>query len=276
MLDHYLHTALAGARLLHPHRDTVDTTPAAPDVVVEALADLAAALAWFKAEQQVLTGAIDQAASTGFAAHAWQLAWSMANYLDRQGPWPDWADVATQALAGAIQLGDPWAQADAHRNLARALIRLGEHEPARTHVDRALDLFGTLRDDVGAAHSQLILSAIDERQGRPADALAHARCALDLFERVGHVAGQGNALNSVGWYLGQLGDHAAALEYCTGASPCSNASATATNRPPPGTASASPSATSAGSPTPPTATGDRSRCGGVSAIGSARPTPPST
>ena len=63
------------------------------------------------------------------------------------------------------------AQADAHPTHARAPLRLHDPEPARTHVDRALDLFGTLREIAGAANSHLIHTPIDDRQGRPAVAL---------------------------------------------------------------------------------------------------------
>jgi tetratricopeptide (TPR) repeat protein len=197
----------------------------------------------------------------------------MTNYLDRQGHWQDWAETGVTALAAAIRDGDPSAEAEARRGLARVQIRDRRLDEARANLERALALDVSCGDHIGAAHAHLILSTVDERQERLADALEHAKRALARFEAVGHVAGQGNALNSIGWYLAQLGAHRAALDYCERALALRTRSATATSRPAPGTQWGSPTTTSASTGMPPTAFGGRLRCGGTSATGTTRPKP---
>jgi hypothetical protein len=61
MLDHYLHTASAASILLHSDRSPVTLSCPQPLVRPEELADREQALAWFRAERQVLLAAISQA-----------------------------------------------------------------------------------------------------------------------------------------------------------------------------------------------------------------------
>jgi len=64
------------------------------------------------------------------------------------------------------------------------------------------------------AHIHLDLGRALQSEGRPADALAHARQALALVGDAGDHAGQAQALNDIGWYHAQLGDHHQALTHC--------------------------------------------------------------
>jgi hypothetical protein len=85
MLDHYLHTAYAADRLLSATRDPIGLIPPRPGTRPEEFPGTGQALAWFQAEHQVLLGAVKQAADDGFDVHAWQLAWTLVTFLDRQG-----------------------------------------------------------------------------------------------------------------------------------------------------------------------------------------------
>ncbi len=53
-----------------------------------------------------------------------------------------------------------------------------------------------------------------EHQGHHRIALGHAEQALHLFQAIGHRAGQGPALNSVGWCHALLGDYEQARAFC--------------------------------------------------------------
>jgi DNA-binding SARP family transcriptional activator len=214
MLNHYLHTAHAGALRLHPHRDPLRLPPPAAGLPVAPLADLRQAIGWFAVEHRVLIGAIDQAASAGFGGHAWRLAWTMANYLERQGHWHDWAHASRVALGAARRLGDRDGQAHAHRGLGQALMRLGRYPAAQRHLRHALLRHRQLGDRVGQAHTRLNLALVCQRRERLTEALAHSYLALRLFTAVGHRAGLGNALNTVGWYHALLGDYRRALTWC--------------------------------------------------------------
>ncbi|WP_433247082.1 AfsR/SARP family transcriptional regulator [Streptosporangium sp. CA-135522] len=214
MFDHYLHTAHAATRLLGPHRDPI--TPAAPQpgVTCVSLTDHQQALAWFATEHSALLAAVDRAAGTGFDTYAWQLAWTLTDFLDRQGRWHD--QIATQetALAAARREGSRSGQAHAHRNLGWAHTRLDHHDDAHTHFRHALDLYDELGDHTGKAHTHGNLSGVFERQGRYEDALDHAQRALALYRLADHRPGRARALNAVGWLHALLGDHHKALIRC--------------------------------------------------------------
>ena len=59
-------------------------------------------------------------AGGGFDTHTWQLGWTLAEFLDRRGHWHDLEAVGNAALAAARRLGDPMAEARAHRCLGHA------------------------------------------------------------------------------------------------------------------------------------------------------------
>jgi hypothetical protein len=130
MLDHYLHTAHAAARLLRPSRDQVTPGEPLPGAAPEHFAGYAEALAWFGAEHHVLLAVIAMAAGTGFGTCAWQIPWTLTDFFDRRGHWHDWAATQHTALAAAQGSGDKTGQAYAHLQLSRACGRLGAPDEA--------------------------------------------------------------------------------------------------------------------------------------------------
>jgi tetratricopeptide (TPR) repeat protein len=213
-LDHYLHTAHAAAQILNPYRGTITLSAPEPGVTPGACADHSAALAWYAAERPVLLAAIDQASRAGLDSHTWQLAWSVAIFLERQGHWHEQAASQRAGLAAAQRLGDRAGQVYAHCALARGHLWLGEEGAAVAHLGAALDLLTELGDAADQASVHLDLSLACGRQGRDADALDHARQALDGFQASGDRVGQAGALNSIGWYEAQLGNYRPALASC--------------------------------------------------------------
>lgn len=85
VLDHYLHSAYSGTRVLCPIRDRISLAPIQPDVVPEELTDHDRALKWFATERPVLIAAVVRATDSGRDTHAWQLAWSLFDFLDQRG-----------------------------------------------------------------------------------------------------------------------------------------------------------------------------------------------
>ncbi|MCX5069763.1 tetratricopeptide repeat protein [Micromonospora lupini] len=213
-LDHYLHTAHAAALLLQPGRDPVTLAAAPPDVAPEEITDHAQALAWFTVEYPVLLAAVAHAKRAGFDGHAWQLAWTLVDFLQRRGRWPDLAVAQRTALAGARRAGDRLGQANAHRDLARVLSRLGRVDEAASNYRQALALFGALGDHTGQARTHRAFGAMLDGLGRYAEALDHVRRALALYRDACHLAGEASARNAVGWAHAQLGQYRPALDHC--------------------------------------------------------------
>ena len=219
MLDHYLHSAHAAALRLGPLMDTVVLSAPADRVVPESPADRDAARAWFAAEQDVVLAAIEQASAVGFDAHTWQLAWTMDTFLKWRGRWLDQAVVLRTAVGAARRLHDPAALATMLRALARACAKLGLWDEAYACGEEALALFTEIGDPNLQAFTHLQLGSVDDRQGRPAQAIRHAREALGLYQQAGNHTGQAHALNSLGWGYTCLGDHEQALTFCLRALP---------------------------------------------------------
>jgi tetratricopeptide (TPR) repeat protein len=214
VLDHYLHTGQRVARLLYGPWDQVDLAPALPGVVSEEPADHEQAMAWFAAEHPVLLAAIGQAAAAGFETHAWQLAWTVTNFLEQRGHWEAWAAAHGIALEAAGRVDDAAGQAHAHHGLGRAYTWLGRPEEALRHLRQALDGFAALGDEAGQARVHLNFGTLFDERGEVRPALAHNRRALELFRSAGHATGQAVALNNIGWCHALLGDHQQALRHC--------------------------------------------------------------
>ena len=214
VLDHYLHTAHTAALLLNPTRDPITVSPPQPRVRPEELADRKQALDWFQAERPVLLAAIGQAASSGFSAHAWQLPWTATTFFHWRGYWQDLAATQQSALAAARDLDDQPGQAQAHRHLGRAQMRLGAYADASAHLAEALDLGRQLGSDTLQARVHLDLAWAFELQGRSRDALGDAQQSLRLHSAAGYRPGEADALNAVGWCHARLGRYQQALECC--------------------------------------------------------------
>jgi DNA-binding SARP family transcriptional activator/tetratricopeptide (TPR) repeat protein len=214
MLDHYLHSAYAGDRLLHPHREPLHLPQPAATVPVQRFGDGGEALAWFAAEHHVLVRAVRQAHDAGLDRDAWQLSWTLTTYFDLRGHWQEWVDTQRIALAAATRSGDRAGQAFAHRNLGLAYAQMSAFEESNRHLGEALAGYRALDDPAGQAHTHNTLARVHGSQGRPDAALRESQQATTLFRRAGHDAGTARALNNVGWYHAQLGDNEPALARC--------------------------------------------------------------
>jgi tetratricopeptide (TPR) repeat protein/transcriptional regulator with XRE-family HTH domain len=207
MLDHYLHTAYAAALLLLPSRDPIILARPGSGVLPEQLTSYAQAMAWFEAEHQVLLAGVTLAADSGFDGHAWQIPWTMADFLDRRGHWQQRATVQRTAVAAAARLADPAAQVKSLRLLADACTWLRDYDRARAHLGDCLELYRQLGDHVGEARAHQSLGTLAERRSRYAEELGHIEQALRLFQAVGDQMGQAEALNNIGWCHALLGDY---------------------------------------------------------------------
>lgn len=211
--DHYLHTAHGATVVLNPQRDPIALPERNPEVTPEAIGHLQA-LAWFTAERAVLLAVLAQAASAGFDGHTWRLSWTLLEFFDRRGHWPDWITAGHAALAAARQAGDQTGQAHTHHGLGRAYARLNHADRAHQHLTQALDLFTALGDLASQANVQHAIALVHELQGCHVEAFRHAERALDLYAAAGHQAGQARVLNGIGWHYAMVGDHRTALDYC--------------------------------------------------------------
>jgi DNA-binding SARP family transcriptional activator/Tfp pilus assembly protein PilF len=214
MLDHYLHTGYGAALRLNSSRELATLRQPDTGVCPEHLASHRQALAWFETERRVLLATVSLAADNGFDVHAWQIPWTMTDFLDWRGFWHDWAAVQHTALAAATRLGDTTAQAAARRQLAHTYARAGDYEQACAHLTECLSLCRECGDRAGWTRTHFSLCWLYSRQGRPADALGHARESLALSKTIADPALQAHALNNMGYCYLLLGDCDRARSFC--------------------------------------------------------------
>ncbi|WP_412543889.1 BTAD domain-containing putative transcriptional regulator [Longispora sp. K20-0274] len=214
LFDHFLHSARPAARLLAPRLPDVPVPAIRPGVTADPPGTVEDAVAWFTRERRVIIGVVEQCAAAGSDVHAWQLAWSMTPFLHPHGHWHDQGQLARTALEAGIRLGDPQAQAFAHRAIAGTHAELGQLDDGAYHYGLALELFERLGDVEMAIRIHHGLAWVAERRGRPAEAVYHAERALRALAGAGSPGDLAAALNAAGWAYARAGEHRRALDYC--------------------------------------------------------------
>ncbi|HZZ54135.1 MAG TPA: tetratricopeptide repeat protein, partial [Trebonia sp.] len=219
MLDHYLHTARRAHVVLYPGRQRVDLGRPRALVTPEGFAAKPFALAWLRAEYQVLLKVIDLAAREGFDDYAWRLSVVLWTFFDVCGHWHDGTRMHRTALAAARRCGDQFGQAHALRGLGTFEVMLGDYAQAHCCLAKAQELFRRLGDMHGLARTDLIMGQAFEFQGRHAEALAVVKEALRLSETAQDdpymQLVRASALNGSAWYNAHLGELGQARAHCT-------------------------------------------------------------
>jgi DNA-binding SARP family transcriptional activator/tetratricopeptide (TPR) repeat protein len=217
LVDHYLHTAFAAARLLDPHREPIRLAEPVTGSHPASLADEAAALDWLTTEHANLLASQRTAADRGWHGPVWQLAWTLDTFHWRCGHLHHAREMWVAGLAAADALDDLAARTRCHQRLGNACAPLGFHTEARHHLQQALTLAERTGDLADQAHTHHILAWVWEESGDDRRALDHANYAVRLFRVVGRPAWEANALNTAGWYHARLGQHDQARLHCEAA-----------------------------------------------------------
>jgi DNA-binding SARP family transcriptional activator/tetratricopeptide (TPR) repeat protein len=220
LYEHVTPRAVAAASVLSPgrvlpHGLPERQPPAAPGPSTES-----EAATWFADKYEMIASLVTRAPPSGrYDAHAWQLAWALEHYLDRQGLWQELLAVHEAGLEAARRSGDVPACVAMRRGTARAQTCLGQFAAAALGVRSALRALAAWPDAppdlVSETHRQL--SWILEQQGDLRGALREARRALDTHPRDSREPVRAFALNAVGYYEALLGMHQDALAHCTAA-----------------------------------------------------------
>jgi DNA-binding SARP family transcriptional activator/tetratricopeptide (TPR) repeat protein len=214
LLDHYVQTGHTAARLLNPHRKQITVAPPQPGVTVERFAGQEQVVAWFIAERQVLRSAVELASRAELTTLAWQLVWTLVDFIDLQDDWHSWTDTHQTALDAARRSGDRRGEAVVSRMLGNGYARLGRHADAETQLRQALELYRQLDDHAGQGRTHYSLAQLTARRGNRPGAVRHFRLALDTYRAAANRVGEARVLNALGWSYTELGDYPQALAYC--------------------------------------------------------------
>ena len=211
ILDHYLHTAVAGDRLLQPHRPALTFAPPCEGAAPAALADAGEANRWFEAEIPTLLACTSYATAAGLDRHAWQLPWAMTTYLDRTVRWHDLIEQLNTALGALERLRDVPGRIRTHIDLAQALSRMDAEEEVVRHCEAAIELAIPIRDVHELGRASLTLSRAFASAEDFVRMREHAAAALAAFQDVGVQLGAAAAMIALATALRELGEPEQAL-----------------------------------------------------------------
>jgi DNA-binding SARP family transcriptional activator/tetratricopeptide (TPR) repeat protein len=185
LLRWYAVRAVAAARTLTPSRDFPLIIPEPAKLSALGIADPAAALSWFEAEQANLAIAARLAASLGQHDIAVQIQVAMWEFFVRTSHAEDCLALSQVGVASARLLGDDAA-------LSYALMALGwAYGMTQRQNDAALCLTEALRirrrtgDRIGETLALGNLAVNLNRQGRFEEAIGCQRAALDILAQIG-------------------------------------------------------------------------------------------
>ncbi|HEV7653247.1 MAG TPA: BTAD domain-containing putative transcriptional regulator [Mycobacteriales bacterium] len=211
LLDHYLHSAEAGAQLLSTSRAPLPLDPPRSGVVPERPADHTAALEWAAVQHPAVLAALQRADSD---AYVWRLALATEPYLSLRRSSREVAPVLEAGLAAAERDGDRTAIASLHRHLVFDQTRARAFDAVDRHAAAGLALLRELGDPVTEAHLERHLALSWELREDYRESLRHSERAIELYRAADDRAGLALALNMAGWSRALLGEYAAAVEAC--------------------------------------------------------------
>ncbi|MFC0438036.1 tetratricopeptide repeat protein [Kutzneria buriramensis] len=217
LVDFYLHTAAAGARLLYPHSPVIELDQPASRCAPALLPDFPAALAWFDAEHQCLLAAQLLCVQRRWHQHVWRMSWALTGFCRRRGHLRDHVVACEYGVVAAEHLDNLADRAWAHQLLGYALSRMNRHSEAREHLQQALELARQSGDIQREANIYRVLARDWARDGDYERALMYAKRALCLYENLGIPVWSADSLNMVGLCQARLGRYGTAHTACVAA-----------------------------------------------------------
>lgn len=205
LLDHYLHTSLAAARVLGPHdRHTELHIRPQNSPLLEPVTDHDAATNWFDTERANLVAAVRYAITSGWPTHALSLSVILWRDLFTGGHYTQALLVHEAGLTAAESLGDRRGQMWAHNHLGLTHLRLGAHCDALDHGTASLTIAEEIDNLQGAGTALNLLGVASDKLSRFQQAHDHFTRARDAHRRTGnqrHEALMANNLGTICWRL---------------------------------------------------------------------------
>ncbi|MFB9849705.1 BTAD domain-containing putative transcriptional regulator [Micromonospora andamanensis] len=138
VVDHFLHTLVAGAGLVDPVRLRRDPGPPAPGVIPWSPHDADEALNWFGDEHANLLPVFDAAERAGLDEKLWMLSWSINAFVFEQIWWHDYIlKIAPRALASAERCDALWWCGYLHNTLGKIYFHFNDQDRALHHFEQS-------------------------------------------------------------------------------------------------------------------------------------------
>jgi DNA-binding SARP family transcriptional activator len=198
ILNWYMCTAHAAARVVNPSRRHVPLDPAELDGTPLAFSTYDEALDWLDAERLNLVAAVSVAADQGLHEIAWKLPITLWDLFNLRNHWADWIATHKIGLASARCLDDLLGQNWVSNNLAAAYIRTGRNLEAADLLVRVLANERRLSHRRGQAVSLTNLGVVHGNLRQPEASVESYQQALEISREIGDRRGEGVALSGLG------------------------------------------------------------------------------
>ncbi|GAB2843966.1 AfsR/SARP family transcriptional regulator [Lentzea nigeriaca] len=209
VVEFYVETAYAADG---PADNRLDIVAAPGRAVPLEFADADEALAWLTAEHECLLAAQAWAERHGMPEAVWDIAWTLDQFHWRRGLIA--AHLQTWRAATAVPVDD-WRRAQGHRRYSHVLLRAERHDEALAQLRASLALHERLGSVLEQGNVHHDLAAVHGTTGDLEKAVEHAERSLTFYRAAPNGAkGEGNALNTLGWFLAKAGDHERGRVHC--------------------------------------------------------------
>lgn len=211
----YVHTSYAADRHMGIAREPLSLPAPPPGALPRTVSGAAEATAWFIEERECLPLIQRLAAESGLDESAWQIAWNLHVFHQRQGMQHEQLATWQCAFEAAERLADPGLAVTALRGLGLAHARVGHHAEGIAYLRRGLAVAESAGDLSGQAHTHHALCLLWDQRDEAEQVIAHAERALALFRRTGVEHDQVNeadALSALAWYRARAGEYPEARE----------------------------------------------------------------
>lgn len=210
LLDYYLHTADAAARLLYPHvlRLPIESRAVAFGTETDAIN-------WLDAEFPNLVAAAVRAPDHGIYVFTWQIVDTLRGYFISRGHGAEGLAVCTSALTAAKYMGHEDGEASVHDVMGLIYYNLGEFRQAMVCHTNALTLNRSTGNQAAEASSLHNFARAHIHLGKPAQAVRYHEQALSINRRIGNRHGEAQDLNYIGATALSLGQTQKAISYST-------------------------------------------------------------
>jgi DNA-binding SARP family transcriptional activator/Tfp pilus assembly protein PilF/DNA-binding XRE family transcriptional regulator len=195
LLDYYLHTTDAAARMLYPHVPRMPLPSGGYPVAQPATRS--AAIEWLDAELPNLLAAA-RGVRPGLLRYTWLIADALRGYFVARGHGSEGVVVCQAALAAAEREGDERAKASVNDILGLIHYNLSDYPKAIDYHCTALALNRRTGNSAGEASSLHNLGRVHSQLGKPATASLYYEQSLTINRRIGNQYGEATDLTYIG------------------------------------------------------------------------------
>ncbi|MEV6861940.1 BTAD domain-containing putative transcriptional regulator [Streptosporangium subroseum] len=153
LFDWYLHTARAAMGHIHIDYSGIQLVSEPPPHGIPTFDDYDHAATWLDVEYAALISAVNYAASHGWPAHAWQIAYALDYFFYLRDRIDDWLNIYQIALTAVRQTGDRYGESRILNALGMANMLAGKVDVCLEYQGKALDVSRSTGDRKGEGYS---------------------------------------------------------------------------------------------------------------------------